>query len=1621
MLERVAAGRAETMRLYGPQAEEERKFATAPAKEEGAFDPGAAPGSTDSKATVAAAKQEGFSPEQQAGFVKGALKEEAGDKSVPQGAPAARAEHAGREWFRAGAIAPTISNVEDVTKLRETRAPTQRQIDLQADRAARAAKAENTIAGRVANAEKLAAAMANRKAKAEEAAKPITPDVLDNRPSNIAALSKLFKENGLAVSVTRKKDGFVLTWQGGLEQHGVDTYALSDMTNGEWLQIAREFNSRAAEAQTRAEETANEREASLKRAKAAKPKAEAKKPSSRAITGDTQAERALSTFYIMIKDKPPSKNMQDILDRVDASEALQQDVISGALVRGIPDGDILTMGHPRWLYEHGYLDMHADDNSNRWALLNDKGRARLAELKNKGKLAALPHEGALTRLATEDTREAEFEKFSAELERLGLKKHIGLRILDAVEQAQENWKEGQRGEYDTYKRLISLAMGQDRTGFDHEMVHALESLGLLRPEDLVVMDRAIKWDKAINRFVDTRYAHLTEDERQNEKRAELYAKWVQKHTAPPGAHSALRFLDKMFAAIKRWFARSNYEKLDDLFDDIRDGVVGRRDIRGSTLAMQGVLAAKKAASSKATRDAKALEKLRDSRTAEERNRSTWDMFATTRDSKQATNLLGALWKSFSNKTRRLALTTLTTDDITRWVGDKITNLREINQQVENLHIARHEHLREAAEKVAGWEEYNKTQKDSGQKLSDAMHLSTLLNVDPSFKGRTRAEALKLDALIAEAQGLGKSTKARETQINTMYDAWEDLDDAGKDIYRTALKSYQDKFNTYMRLLTEKVTASPLPADAKAKMMAEVTRMFQEARKIGVYFPLMRYGKYWLRLGTGNNSKFFMFESETQQRLAVAEEIDRLRAAGDTRSIKELYDEQAIEIGHGVSGVRQQVTSSSKVLTEVFGMLDKANSADAQAVQSIKDQIYNLYLMTLPEMDLRTRYLPRKGRAGFSGDALRNFVVSMHRSANQLSRLEYADKIRNAVGASFAELKGRPDASDLAEFVNEVSLRASAEISPDMHDGDGINWDAVAGMANKATFLWMLTAPKSAIIQLTQLPMVGMPVLAARYGVSKTMAVAANYSFLLNKISTTKKASNGEIITEWGEPSVRWSDYVTKHKDKKRGEMLAYVWDEAFKRDMLMSTYAGDMSGRGRQSSASRGTPLSAVTRGVYNFMTGGFHHMERMTREIMLMSSAELAYDAAIKRGVPHEAAKELAAKEARKLTYDALFNYTQYNKPRLFKSVPGKVAFQFMTYPAQMVSYLARNFFNMTKGLTPADKKEAAIKFFGTLGMTFMFAGATGMPMYSMLMGVAEAVRDAMRPPEDDDDAWDYDEDDAGNPLGKRSLNLWFREQFLPQYFGPESSFAKAMGLTEEQAQMLQRGIEMGPLSAFTDLNFSASTGLDGLFFKNDTQTKTHKEALLNTMLMAFGPAGSLASSAASAWDDFENGQGQRGLEKILPAAFRGAATSFRLASEGNLTRDGAEIRDAEYYTTFKLLAQTIGFAGTEVAEVQKANILAKQIVVDIQAEKTKVLERVDRAMQQMDRSPTEHNQRVLDRVMSEIDAYNVKNYVLPITGDTLRSSLQGRAETRANAISGLVVEDRMIPLLDAMMTHKR
>ena len=980
---------------------------------------------------------------------------------------------------------------------------------------------------------------------------------------------------------------------------------------------------------------------------------------------------------------------------------------------------------------------------------------------------------------------------------------------------------------------------------------------------------------------------------------------------------------------------------------------------------------------------------------------------------------------------------LTSTDLTRWMGE-VVNAIEINRVVQDFNKEIQIEIAKIHTRIQGWVEFSKKFPAQAKELAEIMHSSSILNIDLA-QYATAKEAIANDEVLwgNNKQGpdeiIGKYQKLQDPEISDrakddiqeeiqerideiekIYGQWDRVgkvdNKKAHEIYKMARDAYRETFLKGQTRLLEYVNKTTTNPEMRERLIAMIQARYQQANQKKVYFPLMRYGKFWISVGKGADQAFFM-RGSAKERDALLENI-----AGQLgRTSEELIRDGEISVGNELKEKQATFMGATTELKEIFTLIDGMQDTSQEEISQIKDNIYQLYLRSLPPEQMRRRFVRRKNKLGYSEDALRNFINSQQSSAKQLARFKYNTELDLAIQAAEQSLKGMTPEEGLYKYealLKELSTRAKAELNPVV--AQGFDFGKFASLGNQVAFVYMLTAPKSALIQFTQVPIVGIPTLIAKgYGKRNVLRVLGGYLAVINRFGI------GESL------SVINSKYIDEHKNSAQ---LKAAYQTAVDLGVTNVTYSADLSARKKSDTDKFDSTPAKTWRGFVDMMGFLFHHSERLSREIIFMATVELELDRlnANKPNLTDDARLSQATQTAVETTYEILFNYTLYEKPPLMKHPVGKIATQFLTYPLQMTSFLIRNFFGTVWPTIPkAERKAAATKLFGTIGMTTLFAGAVGVPGYTAMMGMAEGVREALRPDMDDEDAdiW-YDENDEGNPLGKRNLDLWFREWWIPTMFGPNSDIASALGLEPETAQGLARGIEMGPISALTDWNVGSSVTLDHLWFQDRVPSDDMKSAFVYFLFDTFGgPLGAMGSQIIDGVQDMNEGNFDRGWEKFAPAFFRGPLKAMRVSEEGSLTSgQRAQILDAEWYTTGKLLGQALNFQPTTEAEISKANFLAKRVTVEVLRERTKVLNQINLAYAKDMENSTPSTQANIDEALDAVYEYNYRNGFYPIDGDTISQSLTGRARTRATGDQGLIVPQRdLSPLASDLVRSSR
>jgi hypothetical protein len=290
--------------------------------------------------------------------------------------------------------------------------------------------------------------------------------------------------------------------------------------------------------------------------------------------------------------------------------------------------------------------------------------------------------------------------------------------------------------------------------------------------------------------------------------------------------------------------------------------------------------------------------------------------------------------------------------------------------------------------------------------------------------------------------------------------------------------------------------------------------------------------------------------------------------------------------------------------------------------------------------------------------------------------------------------------------------------------------------------------------------------------------------------------------------------------------------------------------------------------------------------------------------------------------------------------------------------------------------RKEARDRLLGTLGMTFLFAGATGMPLFSVGAATIEAVHAAFS--DDDEPPLDFEN--------------WFKN-WMAENFG----------------SFMGDSISRGVVTQASGLNFADRMSLNDLWFRDPRKSQDEVTALQNMFINLLGPTAGLAITGAEAVKLFNDGMYYRAAEKALPAILKQPLVGARYLTEGALTTKGDTL--VEDISGKDALGQMLGFAPEKVAQKQKANI-------EMKSEEQRILNERQDLLNAFFMSIDTSDDELYDRVLDKIANFNNKYPEVAIMGSSLSRSVKERYRRRAlsEASGGISIDKRLVSSLGDM-----
>ncbi len=868
-----------------------------------------------------------------------------------------------------------------------------------------------------------------------------------------------------------------------------------------------------------------------------------------------------------------------------------------------------------------------------------------------------------------------------------------------------------------------------------------------------------------------------------------------------------------------------------------------------------------------------------------------------------------------------------------------------------------ERLEEQSETGGQWRDLIRKNNKDAKLLGEIINGSTLARTDPS-------KAFALPKTFAKMKLKQKRIWMKRQRDHTILKkAWDKLSPDAQALYKKVRDDYKNLGTEVMEALEKRIQATEADEMAQANLIAELRKRFEKGR-IEPFFHLARFGKHWGTAKdptTGEVIAFIKRESRAERDQWVAE----MRKAGFDAT-------RSQEKSSSLDNVRQMDPNFVAKVTAMTEGLGKEG-------QALADEIWQMYLRSLPEMSARTAFIHRIGRLGFTGDALRAYGYHMFHGTHQLGKLNYgfqlqgfldnvdqeakeltsrADRIRNSIkndGADstheklltfpgykklFDSYKGstseRIDKA-ITKFIKQAEIDApwAQPLADEMQQRHDYNMNPTSSLLStqltKLGFFWFLSSsPAAGMLNLTQTAIVGLPTLGARFN---NMSGAAG---ALMRASGQLARTRGDL------------------KNTLRGDERK-AFEEFDRIGMFSKTRVRDLTGY-----AERGEDFTGQAQRLEDIASWIFHHTEKWNREVTGLA----AYRMSRKAGRSHDA----AILEAEELVEMSHFDYTNTNRPRFMQKDAARVVFLFRNYSLNMTYRLIRDFRDGFLRNTNVDvevRNEAARRLTGILGVTFLFAGLSGQPLGYAFHAIADAMLG------DDDEPYD----------SQASMRAY---------------------LTEIWGEDMATFITKGAWDTFTDTTLSTRASLNNLWIREIPDKLSGKEFAAYVALEAMGPLAGIAANALEGADAWGQGHAERGMEKMVPKAAADAMKAIRYATEGALNYDRDVIMGPEEFTNWNLASQALGFTPTPLTTRYEQQRAVKDYEAALLKRKKDLMDRLFMAAKLEDKAEVNETMKLLVK-------FSKKNPALAISAKGIMQSAKVRADYDRRAVMGTTVSKKL------------
>jgi hypothetical protein len=747
----------------------------------------------------------------------------------------------------------------------------------------------------------------------------------------------------------------------------------------------------------------------------------------------------------------------------------------------------------------------------------------------------------------------------------------------------------------------------------------------------------------------------------------------------------------------------------------------------------------------------------------------------------------------------------------------------------------------------------------------------------------------------------------------------------------------------------KIPGEVLEGSTLSGRLKEIASDMQKLRNRN-FFPHMRFGKNAVTVRATHDGVVHDGETFSKGQVVTFETYE---SEGEQKEVTRDYLKT---LSHADFDVKASKLSDAAFT--FLGMppgIEKTIAKELELNEEERNLLKDVFIRQSPGRGFLKHMVRRRGVAGFNDDAKRVFATYMINASNHISRIKHYKDMQDALSAMDMRAKGiDPVATKAAQLANP---KAPAVLVPSV-DVNKVGIlaqyykDHFKYMMNPANefaklralgYMWYLGAvPKSAVMNLSQVPLVTYPWLAERFGDVRAM-----------KALVSAMPAAGKFLTGKGKHELTLQQLEVLDK-------LAPLLDESFN---------VELAGFSESNVLERIIPRSEAAK-FYNKLSYAtswmFKNAEKFNRHVTAIAASKLALQ------------NEMSIDQAYLFTKDAIqstqFEYAKWDRPRYLRG-KGATIFLFTNF-MQQASFLAFG----------GHGKGTAVRFWLVMALA---AGLQGLPFAEDLLDLIDWGSTEIKDLLGVDDPYTDVRNDLRRVMTDLGASTTVSEILM-------HGFGRYGGLVPLHALEL-----MGIPVPSTDVSGSLGLGrvVPGLQQAVE-EGGTPEEKFGRTIIDIMGPVAAIPYALWRSYEDTNPDQWKR-WERAMPTVVKGMSKALRFSQRGAEEFRGGgervEFDPEDMEQRLETIAQAFGFTPTRLSQSYELDAREKRAQTWYSTKRSLLLEDYSYARQR-------GNAEMLADVRKEIRSFNhsVPDVKLRIDGGTLTKSFNARRRLTAERSRG-------------------